>query len=284
VHGGPGGSSLRDALGRSLRDVSDAHPIVFFDQRLSGYAHGERKGDNLSVDQMTEDLDVVIQFIEKTYSPDHIFLMGHSWGGFLGTAYLANPTYRNRISGWIEAAGAHSFPLTWQAERDYVKPIAEAKIAAGEEVEYWQKFLDWYNSTPTLTDLDNLLFVNRYAHGIDGKPGAEPAYENPPVFWQLTAPVPLGSSQALILDVLRDVLIRDDLAAKMGDITTPALLIYGEYDAVVPKILAQDAYDKLGTPVTDKSIVIMPNEGHGMWEIEPQVFAGHVKDFIARYE
>ncbi|TAE62119.1 MAG: alpha/beta hydrolase, partial [Bacteroidetes bacterium] len=33
VHGGPGGSSLRDALGRSLRDVSDAHPIVFFDQR-----------------------------------------------------------------------------------------------------------------------------------------------------------------------------------------------------------------------------------------------------------
>ncbi|MDX1905640.1 MAG: alpha/beta hydrolase [Bacteroidia bacterium] len=284
IHGGPGGSSLRTALGRGLRDLSDAHPIVFFDQRLSGYAHGERQADNLSIDQMTEDLDVVIRFIQQTYNPDHIFLMGHSWGGFLGTAYLINPTYRARISGWIEAAGAHNFPLTWEAERAYVQPIAEARVAAGEKTEYWQSFLDWNDTITALTSLEDLLFVNGFAQVADGKPGATTAYENPPVFWQLTAPVPLGSSQKLILDALQEVLIRDDLAPYMSDITTPALLIYGAYDAVVPKVLAQDAYDKLGTPASDKSIVIMPQEGHGMWEVEPAVFAGHVRDFIARYE
>lgn len=284
LHGGPGGSAMIDVLSRSLRDVTDAHPVVFYDQRLSGFAHGRRNLDQMSLDQMTEDLNQVIQFVEATYQPESIFLMGHSWGGYLGTAYLLDSLRQQRISGWIEVAGAHNFQLTWQAEIEYVTPIAQQRIAAGEDTAKWQSFLRWVEEHPEISSLEDLLYVNQHAHSVDGKPDTEAAYEFPATFWALTSPFPPTSSQALILEGLEDLLLSPGFDAEMARIRTPALLLYGAYDAVVPKALAQHAWDHLGTPDADKRIFIMPQEGHSMWEIEPQLFAQQVRAFIEAYE
>ncbi len=284
LHGGPGGSSMLDALSRTLRDVTDAHPIVFYDQRLSGFAHGERNIDNLSADQMTEDLDVVVEFVKKTYNPEQIFLMGHSWGGFLGTAYLANPTYRAKITGWIDVAGAHSFPLTWQAEKNLVKAYADSMVAAGEEVKYWQKYLDWHQTTTELKEVEDLLFVNRYAHGIDGNPDAEEAYEFPAITWILSSPAALTSSQNLIIEGLSDLLVSDPLVPVMNQITTPSLFLFGKYDAVVPPAVGEAAFQQIGTPAEDKFYVLLEEEGHSMWSVNPSRFAQEVTAFVALYE
>ncbi|GAB4412656.1 MAG: hypothetical protein OHK0039_18810 [Bacteroidia bacterium] len=285
LHGGPGASALPDALTRSLRDVTDYYPVVFYDQRLSGYAHGVRNGDSLSIDQMTEDLAVVIRFIEQQYAPAHIFLMGHSWGGFLGTAFLAEPAYRAMITGWVEVAGAHSFPVTWAAERAVVKPWADSMLALGEDTKRWQAYVDWHERTPTLETLDDLLFVNGYAHSIDGKPGAQAAYDGPSLTWALSSPIAPTSSQRLIIRGLAaDLITTDPLTPLMPTITTPTLLIYGRHDAVVPVAVGRHAYDNLGTAPADKTLVIMEEEGHDTWRVTPQRFAGHIRDFIARYE
>lgn len=283
IHGGPGGSSLRDAIGRTLRDLEEKYAVVYFDQRISGYAHGKRTAKDLTVDQMVEDVDVILEFIRFKYAPESFFLFGHSWGGYLGTAYLLE--HQEKINGWIEGAGAHNFPLTMELEIAYVTAFAQAEIAANsEDKEYWQEALNWLRDNPDLNTLDKVLKVNSFAQRADGKKDEESAYEPPAVFAQFTAPVSLGSSQELIINQLEDVILNGNLNPQMGTITTPALFIYAEYDAVVPKGLAQNGYDFIGTPPEDKSIVIMQRDGHALWEVEPQLFAQAVSGFVEAYK
>jgi len=82
IHGGPGGdfTSLK-----SLRALSDAYRVVFYDQRGTGLSPRENP-EGHSIDLFLNDLDGIVDAFRNG---GKVRLIGHSWGGMLATAYIS---------------------------------------------------------------------------------------------------------------------------------------------------------------------------------------------------
>lgn len=84
IHGGPG-SDYRYLL-NCKEFAGEGFRVVFYDQRGSGLSQRHPKG-SYNIELMINDLGAVIEHY-KTRPDQKVFLLGHSWGGMLATAYI----------------------------------------------------------------------------------------------------------------------------------------------------------------------------------------------------
>ena len=111
LHGGPG-ADYRSLLNAKAL-ANDGYYVVFYDQRGSGLSQREDKS-RFSLQLMLDDLTAVISYYRK--SPGQkVFLLGHSWGAMLATAYINS--YPTAING---AVLAEPGGFTWDQTSDYV--------------------------------------------------------------------------------------------------------------------------------------------------------------------
>ena len=84
LHGGPGNSAM--SYGDRFTSLLQKHFVVVqWDQRESGKtAKLNTSLKALTVELMLSDAIEVINYLRKRFSCEKIYLMGHSWGGFLG--------------------------------------------------------------------------------------------------------------------------------------------------------------------------------------------------------
>lgn len=111
LHGGPGGD-YRYLL-NCAAFANDGFFVVLYDQRGCGLS--KRHGDDIYTIQLfIDDLDAVIQYY-KVDPSQKVFLLGHSWGAMLATAYVnQNPT---AVSGLVLAEPGG---LTWHDTKGYI--------------------------------------------------------------------------------------------------------------------------------------------------------------------
>ncbi|HEX5112625.1 MAG TPA: alpha/beta fold hydrolase [Saprospiraceae bacterium] len=112
LHGGPGGDY------RSLLNAKDfaqqGYFVVFYDQRGTGLSERLDRSHFPDVQVMIDDLHAVIDHFQ-TSNEQKVFLMGHSWGAMLATAYInQHPT---EIDGVVLAEPGG---FTWPQAKDYV--------------------------------------------------------------------------------------------------------------------------------------------------------------------
>ena len=90
LHGGPGNSAMSYA-DRFTGELQKHFVVVQWDQRESGMT-AQLNGSNqpLSVDLMERDAVEMINYLRSRFSQSKIYLMGHSWGGFLGLTVAAH--------------------------------------------------------------------------------------------------------------------------------------------------------------------------------------------------
>lgn len=99
IHGGPG-NDYRYML--NCKDLADhGYRVVFYDQRGSGLSQRFPKKSYTTmglgaVDMINDELTGVIAHY-KTHPGQKVFLMGHSWGAMLATAYVCR--HPNEIQG-----------------------------------------------------------------------------------------------------------------------------------------------------------------------------------------
>jgi pimeloyl-ACP methyl ester carboxylesterase len=83
LHGGPGSSS--NYADPFLKDLQTKFIVVLWDQRECGYtAKLNASNEALTLERMEADALEMINYLRQRFLQDKIFLMGHSWGGFLG--------------------------------------------------------------------------------------------------------------------------------------------------------------------------------------------------------
>ena len=173
LHGGPeGGSSQYYTIFPSHKKIEEHFAIVYWDQRMCGMSQGNPSMSDATLELFTDDLDKLVTLINYKYSNPKLFLMGHSWGGALGTNYLLE--HQNKISGWIEIDGGHSWTSANAISRDSMMAFAENKIQTNEEKDYWQFALDWYSKHDIVGINDNAhyTFVGK-ANGYDFNPQSD---------------------------------------------------------------------------------------------------------------
>lgn len=112
IHGGPGGD-YRSLL-NAKAFAQEGYFVVFYDQRGTGLSERVDRSQFSSVDIMIDDLHALIAHF-KMNDDQKIFLMGHSWGAMLATAYINE--YPDEVNG---AVLAEPGGFTWPQAKDYV--------------------------------------------------------------------------------------------------------------------------------------------------------------------
>jgi proline iminopeptidase len=289
IHGGPGGTALQKIGLPAFNDLENSYATVFWDQRASGSSQGNSPDELLTLDQYVEDLDKLVDLIGYKYNHPKIFLMGHSWGGCLGTAYLTDAGRQGKIKGWIEVDGAHNNPKGDSLSMDWVKSHAQEQIYLNIEADFWYYVISWYEKNPDFTSnqLEHYAFVdkaNGYIHDPSVKriPSTFPAYTTAYVF---NSPADVTMQLTNNNHVIKNFIISDiDLTSQMNKITLPSLILWGQFDGVIPVAMASQAFSALGTAAPKKSITIMPNSGHVGFYEEPELFAATVRQFLEQYK
>ncbi len=94
LHGGPG-SDYRYLL-NCKEFANQGYRVVFYDQRGSGLSQRFPKSSYNSVQIMTDEVEGVIAHY-RTSPAQKVFLLGHSWGAMLATAYVNEHSNSNRL-------------------------------------------------------------------------------------------------------------------------------------------------------------------------------------------
>lgn len=98
LHGGPGVCN-RHTIMTDHADLAKVFTIVAWDQRGSGGSYYGAKKETLTVDQLVEDANALVNWLCERFHKDKIFIIGGSWGSELGT-YLAN-RHPDKIAAYV---------------------------------------------------------------------------------------------------------------------------------------------------------------------------------------
>jgi len=245
IHGGPGGDfrSLLDA--RNLAD--DGYHVVFYDQRGTGLSKREDQSqfeNEGAVDLFIDDLDKLITLYR--FGPGQkVFIMGHSWGAMLATAYINR--YPEKITG---AVLAEPGGFTWPQTEDYLSRSNEVKLfreaindalvpesiisgkSQDEILDYKASFFSSYENAP-----GNVL----------GNAGEYPFWRN-------------GSVSAVAMNEHADK-YGFDFTSNLNSYTTQILFLYSEHN----KAYGRGWAEQVSAPYPNVDLQMVENCGHEMF-------------------
>lgn len=209
IHGGPGADYRYLLNCKSLADAG--FRVAFYDQRGAGLSQRFSKSV-YSIQLMLDDLAGVIEHY-KTAPNQKVFLLGHSWGAMLATAYIN--AYPSSIDGAIlgEPGG-----FTYAQMTDYLSrsrsysPFGEAL----NDAVYLDQFITGKADEHALLDFKFDLWSSTEDSG-ESPIGNE-------------GPLPYWRSGAVAFDALFSIANKDgfDWTTQLNQYTTKVLFTYSE--------------------------------------------------------
>lgn len=296
INGGPGLTSLdiakADMFGWSSGLEKD-FALVYYDQRGCGNAQGNIDLNTLTIEQYVKDLDAIVDVLKAKYTQAEIYLMGHSFGGFIGANYLLTGTFQNKISGWISVDGAYNFDydLSWQYRRAFLINIANEEIGKDQNSDHWNSALEWTTANPIIESREQKnewrSFIGAPGQGIIPEELAELSVKQylQIGFSSSYNPVPayLSKNLQIVNNRLNKEAERVNLITAVSAITVPTLMIWGRYDDLIVPEEGQDVYNHLGTDNADKHFSLMANSSHEPYISAPLEFQEAITQFVNTY-
>lgn len=292
LHGGPGGNGLEYRMGLSSEELEKKYALVYWDQRGQGHAQGHYFFEDVTIDKMADDLNFLVMALKQKFGSDiKIFLLGHSWGGMLGTAYLLKDDYQHNITAWIDADGAHDIPLLNKEAIKLFRQVANEQINLGNSIEAWQEIYDWANAV----DTNNITIeiggeINSNGHQVEGylkkdEVLTQGEYGDPIrdmlIAYQtniFTSSIAGGITSAILYEEIENTAKTNQLEK----ITIPCLFLWGKYDFVVPPQVGVIAFNKVSS--TEKEFVLLETSGHSPMVNQPYIFNEAIIDFVEKYK
>lgn len=285
LHGGPGGGSYVYNYGQAADLLEEDYAVVYLDQRGHGASRGNYNESDVSLQTNSEDIHALTLFLKQKYGADiNVYLLGHSWGGLTGTHALLNTNLQEEVAGWIEVAGAHDIPLLNVELVNMFVEIGNQEISAGRNVSEWQERVDYAQSL----DIEHISFeesgkLNELAHGSEelldqlGEEDEELSFSHS-LFKIPVLTVGTWFGNLLSGDAYSAESEVTSLTNRLDEIQVPTLLLWGQYDFVVPPALGISA-DNL---IPNSELIIFDQSAHSPMSNEPQEYVAAIKDFISR--
>ena len=284
LHGGPAGSSYAYSVGDAADALEDRYAVAYLDQRGQGASQGSTSILDYGLQRAADDVDEVLQVLRARYGEDRtVVLWGHSWGGTLGTVALLDTPAASRVDGWIEVAGCHDSFLEPRYIEARFREVAPIEIEADRDAAWWESVVSWFDgfdSEAEEFDFDDLAQLNRYGYLAEGRLDlpeedsggrrglgryADGSRDIMSIFASRTA-----------LITLMDEWLASHPTPRLGEITLPAVYIYGDYDFVCPTALGEDAV--AANP--NGELVRLEQSGHSLMRNETAAYLDAVSSFI----
>ena len=283
IHGGPGGSSIvyRDSYVRA--NLESKFAVVYWDQRYAGSAQGKGGGSDIS--DFRRDIRKLIQLLKAKYGQDQqIYLLGHSWGGFLAPYFLLEPENQALVKGWIQVGGAHNYLLNDSLTREMLLFYGKRELAAERETAQWEEIVTWCENNDFRGD-ENAGQLNRFAHTAEGliPEVAEPESDGLSFYLQNRVPIALHFFNQMNSGI-RDIdgpTYELPISDNLHKITLPTLLLWGKYDFVCPPELADDIKANVGS--RDVRFRLFEQSGHSPMMNERASFWQEVLAWVERH-
>ncbi len=161
LHGGPGNSAMGYA-DKFTHELQRHFMVVMWDQRESGKtATLNTSGVSLTIDVVVKDAYDMINYLRERFAQDKIYLMGHSWGGFLALYVAAK--YPDPIKGcfalapmvYQQRSEREMLQVMWdeaseRKDTDAIKELGSVHIPfeSGEQLYYHRKWLSKKMGSP----------------------------------------------------------------------------------------------------------------------------------------
>jgi proline iminopeptidase len=241
LHGGPG-SDYRYLL-NCKEFANQGYYVVFYDQRGSGLSKRHSKS-SFTIQLMLDDLNAVITHYRKSPS-QKVFLLGHSWGAILATAFIDK--YPAAINGTILAEPGG---FTWEDIEGYVSRSRDIKITSEllSDLLYADQFI-------TGTEKEHAVLDYKYAllSAADGDKDNPTGNEGQLAFWRSGAIV----NQALFELGDKE---KPDWTIHLNQYTKKVLFVYSERNRAYGMAYAQ----KLSSAYPNVQLFKVNGAGHDM--------------------
>ncbi len=292
LHGGPGGDGSIYKYTKAFQNLEKDYIVVYFDQRGSGASQGYFGLSDYNNDSYVKDLDKLVFLIAEKYGKTRdLILLGHSWGGMLGAAFLIQGKQKHRIRAWINNDGIHK--TFGNEEYRRIKEVAIEQIRKGNSMDFWQKTLQSLAKIDTnniskydISTINNLGYngENRltYDHVIEAS--------SVPGYYDYLFNSSHYDSSYEVSGLITNIAMFDnhfnkdvDLSKDLYKITQPTLFLWGNYDLVVAKYVAYEAFEYM-TNAQVKYIHYFQKSGHSAMLSEPDSYVATLKTFFQRLD
>jgi pimeloyl-ACP methyl ester carboxylesterase len=275
VHGGPGLSSIFYSHIPFFQKLAKEYKMFFWDQRGAGGSRGRSDKSSMTIKQFVKDMDVVYDSIKAKLPNAKIYVMGHSYGGMVGGAYVTQYNDKVEASLFIEPAfnvgqiNQIASELMLNNITEYLKKPLDKK-----EEKYWTDAKIFYEDHKKINArvyLTHSRYVSAWdkVHGRTemgefmksylGELMVDNILEDLSVFIQL--------QQVLVQledNGEDDRNLSTDPVFGLTKITRPMLLVTSQEDFMVPPVTSIDGYNHLngGVPNPKSEHVSFANASH----------------------
>ena len=275
VHGGPGTPMLQfiTAIEKNER-LEKYFTVCYWDQRCAGMTYSKSTDPStLTVEQMVEDTREVSEYLKSRFGQDKIYILGHSWGTYLGVKtiekypenYLAYIGIGQTVNMQESERLSYDFMLNHAKEindKDVIAKLEKHDPRADDflSLEYLFKvrtaILEKYGGGRvrqgvTLQDILKTFFLFK-GYTLKEK-----------INWFI------GADFSMI-QLFPSVLFKDDLFVSSVKFEVPFYIVQGAYDGQCSPVLAEKYLDILEAP--KKGFFIFDNSAHSPNMEEPEKF------------
>lgn len=272
LHGGPGSPEYVFAKNYSV-DLEDMFTVCWWDQRGAGMSFDSTiPPESMTLEQMISDTVEVTDYLRERFGQDKIYLMGHSWGSFLGMHVAAQ---RPELYHAYVGIGQVSDQLTSEKEAyDYMMATA---LATGDTA--LVKKLEKYTLVGPETVTAEYLMVrsagmNKQGIGITHTMTSEWNELLLPLLqcreYTFSEKIGYARGSLFSLNSLFSTVLEQDLAETVPKLEIPVYFCQGIYDYQVSYQGAKDYFDKLQVPI--KHFYTFENSAHSPLLEEPEKF------------
>ena len=272
IHGGPGSAFM--PVARGFQDPWEKYfTVVQWDQRGAGKTYTsnskEIQRQTTHVAQMHADTLEVVNYLRKRFGREKIFVLGHSWGSFLGLELAHDhPDLLYAYIGVGQATDA------WQNEVVlYQETLDEARRTQNKEAIQQLTAIAPYPS-PNIT-FQQVRIVRQWSGALIGPSQTDDSWMGAKAIFVAPEYTLLNNldwvrGQLFSIDMILPELTKINVADMGYNYHVPVFFLEGRHDPYTPAVVAKDFFDKMSD--TDKQFVWFENSGHFPFSEEARKF------------
>ncbi|MBU3091054.1 alpha/beta hydrolase [Clostridium sp. CF011] len=280
LHGGPGNPEYVLAKEYNI-NLEDYFTVCWWEQRGSGmsYSSSIEKG-SITLDQMIFDTVEVTNYLRERFGKEKIYIMGHSWGSFLGINSI------DRYPELYEAyLGIGQVVNQFESEKLGYELMLSTAEANGDEksIKNLKKFT---LNTPEDITTDYLMvrssIMNEQGYGVFHMPKSKCGLLMP-IFKakEYTIKDKYGYAAGSLLSLeqpMNHSINITNLNETIKELKVPVYIFHGIYDKQVSYDIALKYYEGLKAP--KKQFYKFENSAHSPFMEEVDKFMGIIKEDI----
>lgn len=280
LHGGPGNPEY--VLSEEYKvGLEELFTVCWWEQRGTGmsYSSSIQKG-SMTLDQMIADTVEVTNYLRKRFGQGKIYVMGHSWGTFLGTHVVAR--YPELYSAYMGIG-----QVTNQFESEKMAYDLMLSIALeNKDLKTVDKLKEHTLNTPNDITMDYLMvrsdLLNKYGYGVFHKSKSKmellmPILKAKEYTLKDKYGYAMGSLVALE-EPMNQSVNTINLNESIQKLLVPVYIFHGVYDQQVSFELSLDYFEALDAP--EKHFYAFENSAHSPFLEEPEKFIKILKEDV----